>query len=137
MKILVLGGDGYCGWATSLYLSSRGHQVAIVENFVRRKMDMDLGIKSLTPISSFLQRHRAWKSATGIKLKLYQGDVTYYNFLSLAINEFEPDAVVHFAEQRSAPYSMMSRENAVYTQSNNVIGTLNLLYALKEHAPDC
>ncbi len=137
MKICVLGGDGYCGWATALYLSKRGHQVAIVDNFLRRQWDFELGVQTLTPIQPLADRLRVWQELTGEAIDLFTGDVTDCEFLSSAIAAFRPDAVVHFAEQRSAPYSMIDRKHAVFTQINNVAGTLNLLFAIKELQPDC
>src|ERR1700761_4599586 len=137
MKIAVLGGDGYCGWATALYLSNRGHSVAIIDNFVRRLWDHELGVQSLTPIRPLTDRLRVWQELTGKTIELYVGDVTDYEFLSSTLKAFEPEAVVHFAEQRSAPYSMIDRVHAVSTQVNNVVGTLNLLFALREFNPDC
>src|ERR1700678_2831986 len=137
MKIAVLGGDGYCGWATALYLSKKGHSVAIADNFVRRQWDYELGVQTLTPIRTLSERLRAWKELTGKEIGLFVGDVTEYDFLSSIITDFEPDAVIHFAEQRSAPYSMIDRKHAVSTQVNNVVGTLNLLFALREFRPDC
>jgi len=137
MKICVLGGDGYCGWATALYLSAKGHSVAIVDNFVRRLWDFELGAQTLTPIQPLSDRLRAWQELTGRSIRLFTGDVNDYEFLAGAIEDFQPDTVVHFAEQRSAPYSMIDRKHAVFTQVNNVVGTLNLLFAIKELCPDC
>jgi UDP-sulfoquinovose synthase len=137
MKILVLGGDGYCGWATSLYLSARGHHVAVADSLVRREWDRELGVETLTPIASIQERLRIWQRVSGKAISFFEGDVTDYRFLASTIEAFEPEAVVHFAEQRSAPYSMIDREHAVSTQVNNVVGTMNLLFALRELAPDC
>jgi len=137
MRICVLGGDGYCGWATALYLSKRGHQVALVDNFSRRQWDFELGVQTLTPIQPLAVRLRVWQELTGEAIELVTGDVTDYEFLSSAIAAFLPDAVVHFAEQRAAPYSMIDRKHAVFTQVNNVVGTLNLLFAIRELQPDC
>ena len=137
MKICVLGGDGYCGWATALYLSGKGHTVAVVDSFVRRQWDFELGAQSLTPIQPLTDRLRVWQELTGKSIEMFIGDVNDYEFLSGVIESFQPEAVVHFAEQRSAPYSMIDRKHAVYTQVNNVVGTLNLLFALQELRPDC
>jgi UDP-sulfoquinovose synthase len=137
MKIAVLGGDGYCGWATALYLSRKGHSVAIVDNFCRRQWDHELGAQTLTPILPLADRLRVWKELTGNTIELFVGDVMEYDFLSSFIKDFEPEATVHFAEQRAAPYSMIDRKHAVFTQVNNVVGTLNLLFALREFQPDC
>ena len=137
MKITVLGGDGYCGWATALYLSARGHSVAIVDNFVRRQWDHELGAQTLTPILPLSDRLRAWTRLTGKSIELFVGDVTDYDFLLSSAKQFEPEAIIHFAEQRSAPYSMIDRRHAVFTQVNNVVGTLNVLFAITEVQPDC
>ena len=137
MRIVVLGGDGYCGWATALYLSSKGHQVSIADNFVRRQWDHELGVQTLTPIRPLAERLDVWRELTGKTIELFVGDVTDYDFLSSTIQTCEPEAVIHFAEQRAAPYSMIDRKHAVFTQVNNVVGTLNLLFALREFQPDC
>jgi UDP-sulfoquinovose synthase len=137
MKIIVLGGDGYCGWATALYLSAKGHSVAIVDNFVRRQWDHELGAQTLTPILPLSDRLRAWDHRTGKNIALFVGDVVDYDFLLSTVKEFEPETIIHFAEQRSAPYSMIDRKHAVFTQMNNVVGTLNVLFAIRELQPDC
>src|ERR671910_3235637 len=137
MKILVLGGDGYCGWPTSLHLSDAGHQVVIVDNCVRRQIDHELKAQSLTPIADPKQRVWAWQEVSGKTIETEFGDLLDWAFLSGVMRRHRPEAVVHFAEQRSAPYSMIDRRHAIYTQHNNVIGTLNVLFALEEFAPDC
>jgi UDP-sulfoquinovose synthase len=137
MKVLVIGGDGYCGWATALYLSNRGHEVGILDSLVRRHWDNELCIDTLTPIAPIQKRIQRWKDLTGKSIDLLIGDITNYEFLSKALNQFQPEAIVHFGEQRSAPFSMIDREHAVLTQVNNVVGTLNLLYIMKERFPDC
>jgi len=137
MKVLVIGGDGYCGWATALYLSNRGYEVGILDSLVRRHWDLQLGAETLTPIASIQQRLSRWQDLTGKKIDLLIGDITNYEFLQQALHQFEPEAIVHFGEQRSAPFSMIDREHAVLTQVNNVVGTLNLLYIMRESFPDC
>ena len=137
MRIAVLGGDGYCGWATALYLSARGNDVAIVDNFIRRLWDHELGAQTLTPIRPLAERLNVWQQLTGKTIESFIGNICDHEFLCDFIRAFEPDAIVHFAEQRSAPYSMIDREHAVFTQLNNVEGTLNLLYAIHDLAPDC
>ena len=137
MRIAVLGGDGYCGWATALYLSRRGHSVAIVDNFARRLWDHELGAQTLTPIRPLNERLAVWQRLTGDVIESFVGDITDYDFLTSMVKSFEPEAIVHFAEQRSAPYSMIDRKHAVFTQVGNVTGTLNVLYAMRELAPDC
>jgi UDP-sulfoquinovose synthase len=137
MRILVLGGDGYCGWATALYLSKKGHDVSIADNYARRQWDHELGAQTLTPIRPMVQRLAAWRDRSGKDIRMHVGDVADHDFLSGVIRDERPEAVVHFAEQRSAPYSMIDRKHAVSTQVTNVVGTLNLLFALQEFAPDC
>ncbi len=136
MRTLVLGGDGYLGWPTALHLSASGHDVAIADNFVRRQYDHELGVQSLVPIEPLSVRVRAWREVSGRDVEVFVGDLTDAEFTYRMIREFRPDAVVHFAEQRAAPYSMIDRAHAVYTQTNNVVGTLNLLYAIAETDPD-
>jgi UDP-sulfoquinovose synthase len=137
MKVLVLGGDGYCGWPTSLHLSDAGHEVVIVDNFVRRTIDHELAAESLTPISDPKGRVNAWREVSGQSIGLEYGDLLDWEFVSEIFTRHQPDAVVHFAEQRAAPYSMIDRRHAVYTQHNNVIGNLNVLFAINEYVPDC
>ncbi len=136
MKILLLGGDGYCGWPTALYLSDKGHDVTVVDNLIRRKWDEELGTPTLTPIRSIAERIDAWEEVSGTRLALEIGDLQDWEFVSRIFTEHQPDAIVHYAEQRSAPYSMIDREHAVFTHQNNVIGNLNVLFAMKEHTPD-
>jgi UDP-sulfoquinovose synthase len=132
MRILVLGGDGYLGWPTSMYLSNKGHDVAVLDNAVRRTYDHELGSNSLVPISTMKTRVSAWRELTGKTIPVYHGDLMDAEFTYDTIREFAPDAIVHFAEQRAAPYSMIDRKHAVYTQMNNVVGTLNLMFAIGE-----
>src|SRR3954469_18708259 len=136
MKILILGGDGYCGWPTALHLSDAGHEVTIADNLCRRRFDRDeLGNTSLTPIRSLDERVEAWQELSGQTIAVELGDLLDYDFLARVVAEAEPEAIVHYAEQRSAPYSMIDRQHAFFTQHNNVMGNLNLLYAIKEQAP--
>ena len=132
MRIMVLGGDGYLGWPTALYLSARGHQVSVLDSSVRRQYDEELGSGSLVPIASLRTRVKAWERVSGERLRVFHGDLCDADFTYDAIRAFRPEAVVHFAEQRAAPYSMIDRKHAVYTQTNNVVGTLNLMYAIGE-----
>src|SRR5258706_132611 len=136
MRILILGGDGYLGWAQSMYLSNKGHEVTIFDNFMRRHFDLERGFNSLVPIETLYERVKIWREITGRHIHIRIGDTMDYDALASAFQEFEPEAIVHFAEQRSAPYSMIDRKHAVFTQTNNVIGTLNVLYAMREFAPE-
>ncbi|MBI2817618.1 MAG: NAD-dependent epimerase/dehydratase family protein [Acidobacteria bacterium] len=137
MRILIPGGDGYLGWPTALYLSQRGHEIAVLDNLSRRKWDEELETSSLTPIHSLEERIAAWGKFSGTHMPYFLGDVTDYAFLSSIVADFRPEAIIHFAEQRSAPFSMIDRQHAVATQVNNVIGTLNILFAIKEYRQDC
>jgi UDP-sulfoquinovose synthase len=137
LRILVLGGDGFCGWPTTLHLSACGHDVAIVDNFARRAADVELEAESLTPIRSLSERIDAWEELTSRRLGLYELNVAKdYDALVEVLEEFEPDAIVHFAEQRAAPYSMKSAKHKRYTVDNNVNATHNLLAALVETGTD-
>jgi UDP-sulfoquinovose synthase len=135
VRILVLGGDGYLGWPTALHLSHRGHDIGVVDNFVRRQYDHEMGVASLVPVPNLRHRLQMWEQVSGRRIDGFVGDLTDAPFVERTLDRFEPEAVVHFAEQRSAPYSMIDRQHAVYTQYNNVVGTLNLLYAIAERDP--
>jgi UDP-sulfoquinovose synthase len=131
MRVLVLGGDGFCGWPTSLYLSDRGHDITVVDNLSRRKIDIELEVDSLTPIRPISQRVSAWKEVSGRDIGYVNLDLaTEYDKLVDLLREVRPDAIVHFAEQRAAPYSMRTEKAKRYTVDNNVRGTHNLLTAL-------
>jgi UDP-sulfoquinovose synthase len=130
MKILVLGGDGYLGWPTALHLSATGHKVAVADNFARRGYDEELGVESLVPIATLEERVAAWAEIAGTEVKAYIGDLCDAAFVHRMVGEFRPDTIVHFGEQRAAPYSMIDQAHAVYTQTNNVVGTLNVMYAI-------
>jgi UDP-sulfoquinovose synthase len=137
MRILILGGDGYLGWPTALHFSARGHEVSVVDNFSRRRWHEEAGTASLTPIADLQPRIDAWKEITGREIRSYVGAIEDGDFLDEVVAETRPEAVVHYGQQASAPYSMASREKAVETQHANVIGNLNLLFAIRDHVPDC
>src|SRR6266581_477951 len=136
MKVLVLGGDGYLGWPTALHLSEAGHEVAVADNFARRGYDFEMVVDSLVPIESLQARGAVWREVTGKAIGYYIGDLCDADFTYHVVRDFAPDAIVHFAEQRAAPYSMVDRQHAVYTQTNNVVGNLNVLYAIAEINPE-
>jgi UDP-sulfoquinovose synthase len=138
MRILILGGDGYLGWPTAMRFSARGHDVSIVDNFSRRRWHTENSTDSLTPIASLEDRIEAWREVSGGReIRAFIGSMEDPEFIDRTIDETTPDAVVHYAEQPSAPYSMRSRRAAVETQYTNVIGTLNLLFAIRDKVPDC
>ncbi|HUN22091.1 MAG TPA: NAD-dependent epimerase/dehydratase family protein [Anaerolineales bacterium] len=136
-RVLILGGDGFCGWPTSLHLSQQGYEVTIVDNMVRRKTDIELGCQSLTPIATIDERLRVWKELTGKKIGFINLNVAEdYHELLTVIKEIQPHEIVHFAEQRAAPYSMKSPRHKRYTVDNNINGTHNILCAIVESGLD-
>jgi len=137
MKVLVLGGDGFCGWPTSLHLSDLGHDVTIVDNLSRREIDLELEVESLTPIRPIGERIRVWKELTGNEIDYVRLDLANeYDLLAALLVEAQPDAIVHFGEQRAAPYSMRNETAKRYTIDNNVRGTHNVLCAIVESGLD-
>jgi UDP-sulfoquinovose synthase len=136
MRILILGGDGYLGWPTALRFSARGHEVSVVDNFSRRRWHTEHGTASLTPIGELDERIAAWHEVSGEQIRSYVGAVEDGDFLDEVVAETMPEVVVHYGQQASAPFSMLSRERAVETQHANVIGNLNLLFAMRDHVPD-
>jgi UDP-sulfoquinovose synthase len=138
MRILVLGGDGYLGWPTAMRFSSRGHDVHVVDNYLRRSAHREAGTDSLTPIAPDLPaRVAAWQEVTGRTITVTEGDLNDWETVERVFRDAQPEAVVHYGEMPSAPYSMKDRSHAVFTQTNNVVGTLNVLWAIRDLAPDC
>lgn len=137
MNILILGGDGYLGWATSMYLSARGHRVLAVDNYLRRGSCRALNVEPLINVPNLHRRAELWHAASGRSVEVAIGDVTDYEFLARTFREFQPDAVVHYAEISSAPFSMMSRDKAAVTVQNNLMATLNVVFAIRSLRPDC
>jgi UDP-sulfoquinovose synthase len=136
MRVLVLGGDGYLGWPTAMRFSGGGHDVAVVDNFARRRWHVDAGTDSLTPIQTLDERIAAWNEVSGKTITPFVGDVAEGTFVADLVRDWAPDTIIHYGEQPSAPWSMQSVDNAVLTQQSNVIGTLKLLWAMRDHAPD-
>jgi UDP-sulfoquinovose synthase len=120
-----------------MYLSARGHDVGVVDNFAKRRWEVELNVEPLIPICTLHDRVRAWKEATGHAIELFVGDLRNYGVVKSTLQSFRPEAIVHYGEQPSAPYSMMDHDRAVFTQANNLTGTLNVLWALRECAPEC
>lgn len=137
MRILILGGDGYLGWPTAMYLSRRGHAVAVMDNFAKRRWEMELNVEPLIPIHTLHDRVKAWREVSGEQIELFVGDLRNYGVVEGVLEKFQPDALVHYGEQPSAPYSMIDHNRAVFTQVNNVTGTLNVLWATRKVVPEC
>ncbi len=136
-RIVIAGGDGFCGWPTALHLSKAGHEVVVLDNFIRRRWDEELGTASLVPIAELEERVATWEELSGRRLGVELGDLTDTEFVYEAVERLRPEVIVHFGEQSSAPYSMVDAAHAVATQVNNVVGTLNLLFAVRDLVPDC
>ncbi len=136
MRILILGGDGYLGWPTAMRFSGKGHEVAVLDDFSRRRWHEQAGTDSLTPISALDERIAAWREVSGKTIESYVGDVAENSLLADVLREFSPETIIHYGEQPSAPWSMASVENCVVTQQRNVVGTLKLLWAMHDHCPD-
>jgi len=134
---MIMGMDGYLGWTLSMYMSGRGHDICGVDNFSRREHVKEMGSQSATPIMTIGERVAAYKKATGRELRFYEGDLTHPDFTELVIEKEKPDCVVHLGEIPSAPYSMIDVQHCNYTQINNIVGTNNILFAMKKHVPAC
>jgi UDP-sulfoquinovose synthase len=138
MRILILGGDGYLGWPTAMRFSNRGHEVHVLDNYLRRRAHHNAGTDSLIPILPDLRaRAAAWRDLTGRTIDVTEGDLTDWAVVEHLFRSFAPESVVHYGEMPSAPYSMKDRDHAVFTQTNNVVGTLNVLWAIRDLAPAC
>ncbi|HYH28044.1 MAG TPA: NAD-dependent epimerase/dehydratase family protein, partial [Actinomycetota bacterium] len=137
MRILILGGDGYLGWPTAMHLSARGHEVHVVDNYLRRRAHREQGTHSLVPIAEDLPtRVGAWREVTGYEIGVTEGDICEWPLVERLFRDFRPETIVHYGEIPSAPYSMKSRDHAVFTQYNNVVNTMNVLWAMRDLAPE-
>lgn len=137
MKVLILGADGYLGWPTAMYFSHKGHEVTGIDNYFRRQAAVELDSEPLFQTPNLLRRAQLWKEKTGYPINIHIGDITNYTFLKEIFKTYQPDTVIHYAEQPSAPYSMINRDKAAFTLQNNLVGTMNIAYAVKEEAPEC
>ena len=135
-RILILGGDGYLGWPTAMAFSQAGHRVALVDNFAKRQWELELGVRPLFPIPTLHERIRAWREVSERDIELFVGDLTDYAFVESVVSGFRPDTIVHYGEQPSAPFSMIDVRHATYTQANNVVGNLNVLFAIRDVSPE-
>ena len=137
MRVLVLGGDGYLGWPTAMSLSAHGHEVAVADNYLRRQLVTQSGSDSLTPILNLPQRAAAWQEVSGRTIDVHLFDLCDYDLLNRIVRDFHPDAIVHYGQIPSAPYSMQGRSQATFTQMNNIENNLNVIFAILENNPDC
>ena len=137
MRILVLGGDGYLGWPTAMALAAAGHDVAVVDNYLRRRIAAETSSEALITAPDLPSRAAKWRALTNFGIAVSEGDCTDRGFLADLFVSFRPDTVIHYAEQPSAPYSMIGHREARLTLENNIGTTFNLIWAVLEHAPDC
>lgn len=136
MKVLILGGDGFLGWPTAMNLSAHGHDIHVVDNCFRRTVCNDRDVPCLFPVPELNDRAEIWSEKTNHKIGVSIGDITDYDFLLNVVKSFQPTAIIHYAEQPSAPYSMLGQEEARFTLENNLVGTLNVAFAVKETNPE-
>ena len=136
MKILILGGDGYLGWPTAMFFSKQGHDVRILDNFIKKKIENEENVKPLFPQITLGERVDLWNKNVNKPIDFVVGDLLNHRLLYDVLESFKPDTIIHYAEQPSAPYSMKGREACYFTQHNNVLGTINLLFGMKKHCPD-
>lgn len=136
MRVLILGGDGYLGWPTAMHLTARGHEVAVVDNYMRRRLCREENVEPLFDVPNLHERVGLWEFVSGYKIRVFIGDLTEWEFVSEVFQTFTPDAIVHYAEQPSAPYSMLNRRAATLTLQNNLDVTGNVIFAVREFCPD-
>lgn len=137
MRVLILGGDGYLGWPTAMAFSRKGHEVCVVDNYLRRNMCRDFDVDPLYSLPNLLERAKIWQAVSNKGIQVSIGDCCDYEFLREIVRSFSPDTVIHYAEQPSAPYSMLNYKAAKLTLSNNIESTFNTIWAVREHAPNC
>jgi UDP-sulfoquinovose synthase len=136
MRVLILGGDGYLGWPTAMHLTARGHEVAVVDSYLRRRLCQEENVEPLFDVPNLHERAGLWDSVSGYKIKVFIGDLTEWEFVRDVFQTFTPDAIVHYAEQPSAPYSMLNRRAATLTLQNNLTVTANVIFAVRHFCPD-
>ena len=136
MRVLILGGDGYLGWPTAMHLSKHGHDVTVVDNYMRRNLSREEDVETLFSVPNLRERVRLWEETSGLKMGVFIGDLTDWSFVAKVFQECRPEVVVHYAEQPSAPYSMLRREAASLTLSNNIGVTANVIFAVREFCPE-
>ena len=136
MRILILGGDGYLGWPTAMHLTAKGHDVAVVDNYLRRRLSTEEDVEPLFMVPDLQERVGLWESASGYKIPVFIGDLREWEFVKEVFHAFSPDAIIHYAEQPSAPYSMLSRQAATLTLQNNLDVSGNVIFAVREFCPE-
>ena len=136
MRVLILGGDGYLGWPTAMNLTAKGHDVAVVDNYLRRRLCREENVEPLFEVPNLHERVELWESVSGYKISTFIGDLNEWEFVEEVFRTFSPEGIVHYAEQPSAPYSMLNRQAAVLTLQNNLTVTANVIFAVKEFCPD-
>lgn len=136
MNVLILGGDGYLGWPTAMHLSAHGHTVAVADNYLRRNICREVNAQALYPVPNLHERVRLWESVSGHRIRTYFGDLAQWDVTADVFRDFQPEVVVHYAEQPSAPYSMLDRRSAALTLNNNLQVTANMVFAVREFCPD-
>jgi len=136
MRVLILGGDGYLGWPTAMHLSAQGHDVTVVDNYLRRRLCIEENITPLFDVPNLNQRTNLWESVSGYKIKVFIGDLTRWDFVEKVFRDFTPESIVHYAEQPAAPYSMLNRRTAMLTLQNNLTVTANVIFAVRKFCPD-
>ena len=136
MNILILGGDGYLGWPTAMHLTVGGHDVAVVDNYLRRSLCREENVEPLIEVPNLHQRSALWESISGYHIPVFIGDLTKWDFVEDVFHQFTPDGIIHYAEQPAAPYSMLNRHAAMLTLRNNLYVTANLIFAVQQFCPD-
>ena len=136
MRILILGGDGYLGWPTAMHLSAKGHAVVVVDNYLRRRLCREVNVKPLFEVPELDKRCAIWEGLAGFKIPFFIGDLSEWEFIEKVFRDFTPDAIVHYAEQPAAPYSMLNRKAATLTLRNNLLVTANVIFGVREFCPD-
>ena len=135
-RTLILGGDGYLGWPLAMAFSRAGQRVKVVDSFAKRQWELELGVKPLFPLPTLQERIRAWREVGEHEIELAVGDLCNYDFIDAIVADFRPDTIVHFGQQPSAPYSMIDVKHATYTQQNNIVGNLNVVFAIRDRSPE-
>ncbi|MCK4791005.1 MAG: NAD-dependent epimerase/dehydratase family protein, partial [Desulfobacteraceae bacterium] len=136
MRVLILGGDGYLGWPTAMHLTRNGHEVMVVDNYLRRRLCLEEDVAPLFEVPNLNERSILWEAESGYKISVFIGDLSQWDFVCDVFRKCTPDAIIHYAEQPSAPYSMLNRQAATLTLQNNLLVTANVIFAVRDFAPE-